>query len=432
MTSANAMRVAKVDWREVDGELRAIAKQRGPVDAREAQLLCIASQHEIWRNLGKASFLDYLEEALGYTPKCARERVRVAIALDSMPALAAALTNGELYYSAIRELTRVATMETEGPWCEAARGKNVRQVEEMVSVHAPGDLPSDPPKPDLKPRIVRFEISTATFAKLRQVQQLLATEAGGQLDDDALVSALCDAVLDGGGEVDEGRARHQIMMTLCRACSQGWQDGGGRRIAIGATDTAIAECDAQRVGSDREPARASQDVARRVRRFVWNRDERSCKVPGCRAARHVDVHHIVPRHLGGSHEAENLILLCSGHHRALHEGALTIAGSAPDITVTWTTGSGSTPHVGHASRHVDPAIPVVPVPSLAPPPAPPVLQPSKFERVVMKAEAIQAMTQLGFHRSTSRSLVEAALDASPHDVTLEQLLRAALQRSRSG
>jgi len=430
MTSVNAMRVARMDWREVDGELRAIAKLRGPIDAREAVLLCSASRHEIWRNLGKASFLEYLEEVLGYTPKCARERVRVALALDSMPALAEALARGELHYSAIRELTRVATAETEAAWCEAARGKNVRQIEELVSVHAPGDRPSDPPKPDLKPRVVRFEVSSATFAKLRQVQQVLAEEAGAQLDDDALVAALCDAVLDGGGKGDEGRARHQIMTTICSACSQGWQEGGGREVAISATDVAIAECDAQRVGSDHEPGRATQDVAPRVRRFVERRDDHKCKIAECRAARHVDVHHIVPRHLGGGHEAENLILLCGGHHRALHDGALSITGPASDITVTWTNKASAMPHVGHAARHADSALPAVRTPTLMPP-ATHVVPRTNYERVVMKTEAVQAMTQLGFPKATARTLVDAALAAASDDATLEQLIRAALQRSRS-
>jgi hypothetical protein len=428
MTSVNAERVERIDWREIDRELRAIAKLRGPIDAREAVLLCSASRHEIWRNLGKASFFEYLEEVLGYTPKCARERVRVALALDTMPALAEALAKGELHYSAVRELTRVATAETEAAWRETARGKNVRQIEELVSVHAPGDRPSDPPRPDLKPQTVRFEVQPSTLARLRQVQQILADELGGQLDDDALVAALCDAVLD-GGKAEHTRARHQIMTTICEVCSQGWQQGGGRRVAVTATDVAIAECDAQRIGSDRGPGRAAQDVTPRVRRLVEHRDDGQCKVPGCRAARHTDVHHIVPRSRGGSHEADNLTTLCSGHHRALHEGALVITGPAPDFTVSWTTTPDvapvATPHVGHDARTN-----AVPAP-ITMPEMPHVGQRSRYDLVVMKTEAIQAMTQLGFQKSTSRMLVEGALDAASHDITLEHLIRDALQRSRS-
>src|SRR6185312_7115551 len=129
------------------------------------------------------------------------------------------------------------------------------------------DRPSDPPVHDLRPHVVRFEISTATHARLRHVQQVLATEAGGQLDDDAFVTALCDSILAGNASADDGgRARYQIFTTVCMGCQQGWQNGGGRDLPISETDLEIAECDAQRVGSDQEPGTAAQDVAPKVRR----------------------------------------------------------------------------------------------------------------------------------------------------------------------
>lgn len=433
MTSANARQVEH-EWQQIDLELREIARQRGALDARETVLLCSASRHQIWRNLGKASFLEYLEDVLGYTPKCARERVRVAVALERMPAMTDALASGELKYSAVRELTRVATAETEASWCEAARNKNVRQVEELVSVHAPGDQPSDPPRPDLKPHVVRFEISPATFARLRKVQQVLTEQGGTHVDDDALIATLCAAVLDGGGaDIDQGRAKHQVMTTICEVCQQGWQLGGGRSIAVTPADVAIAECDAQRIGSDREPGQATQDVAPKVRRFVWRRDEGKCQVPGCRAASNIDVHHIVPRHRGGGHEAENLTLLCSGHHRRLHEETLIITGRAPDLVVSWK----AMPHVGHAtSEHaLDRHAGVVPAPRPEileePPRVAPHVGPSKYERVVMRTEAIQGITQLGFPKAIARSAVDAALEGAPPEITLEKLIAAALQRTRS-
>ncbi|MEO8548756.1 MAG: hypothetical protein ABI678_02240 [Kofleriaceae bacterium] len=49
----------------------------------------------------------------------------------------------------------------------------------------------------------------------------------------------------------------------------------------------------------------------------------------------------------------------------------------------------------------------------------------------MKTEAIQALATSGFHRSTARSLVDAALEVAPADVTLETLLVHALQLSRT-
>jgi hypothetical protein len=120
-------------WQDIDRALRSIAKRQRALDAEEAVLLCSVVRREIWRPLGKASLLEYLEEVLGYGPKAAHERVRVALALDELPVLADALANGEQSYSAIKELTRVATAKTQAEWIDAARGKNVRQIEELVA-----------------------------------------------------------------------------------------------------------------------------------------------------------------------------------------------------------------------------------------------------------------------------------------------------------
>jgi len=404
-------------WQDIDRELRDLARRQRALDAEEALLLCAVVRYEIWRQLGKASLLEYLEGVLGYGPKAAKERVRVAMALEELPQLHEALASGEQSYSAIKELTRVAVAKTQAEWIAAARGKNVREIEELVAGRRRGDLPTDPPVPDLKPQIVRFEISTATLARLRQVQQVLAEECGGQLDDDALVSAMCDAILDGHDAADDGgRARYQVLTTVCEQCSRAWQHGGGRDLAISATDRAIAECDAQRVGSDREPGIAAQDITPKVRRFVMLRDRKRCTVPGCRAARHIDVHHIHPQHLGGGHEPENLTSLCAGHHRALHDGRLKITGRAPNIEVEWTNGivepdAGDLalvqPHVGHVEQRHGGA--------------------SNYEWAVKKTEAIQAMKQLGFSLTEARVYVERAAQQVPRDTSLDQLIRRALR-----
>src|SRR5512138_3942289 len=119
--------MSNLDWREVDRALRSIALRRGALDAEEARWLREAERLQIWRHLGMVNALDYLERVLGYTPHAAHERLRVARALEDLPVLEAAFATGELPFSAIRELTRVATPSTEGAWREEAAGKNVRQ-----------------------------------------------------------------------------------------------------------------------------------------------------------------------------------------------------------------------------------------------------------------------------------------------------------------
>jgi hypothetical protein len=110
------------------------------------------------------------------------------------------------------------------------------------------------------------------------------------------------------------------------------QHGGGKTVAIDEAALERAQCDSQCIGSvDAEkPATATQDVPPRVRRLVFHRDGYRCRVPGCRSARFLEVHHIVHREHGGTSEPSNLILLCDGHHTKHHDGFITIGGRAPD------------------------------------------------------------------------------------------------------
>ncbi len=319
---------------------------------------------------------------------------------------------------ALRELSRVMTAETVDEWREAARGMNVRQVEDLVAGHAKGDRPSDPKDLDLAITKITLELRAGATAQLLQARQAISAETGSFVDDSDLIEALCAAYF-AGGEADQGRARHQLLITICERCNQGWQDAAGRVIAIDAVDVERAKCDAQRIGSDREPERATQDIAPMVRRFVQRRDHGKCCVPGCRASRNVDLHHIVHREHGGGHEAENLALTCSAHHRALHEGKLQITGSAPHLTIAYVN-SPASPSSSSSSLAIAPASdasealrrdraarlqPRVAVPT------PPVGR-SKFESVVVVTQAKQALTTLGFKKAEAARYVDQALAKS--------------------
>jgi hypothetical protein len=82
--------------------------------------------------------------------------------------------------------------------------------------------------------------------------------------------------------------------------------------------------------------RSQRIVPERTRRIVLLRDQ-GCRVPGCGADRHLDVHHIIHWEDWGRTETPNLISLCARHHRMHHRGRLGIAGDAdaPDgVTFT--------------------------------------------------------------------------------------------------
>jgi hypothetical protein len=377
------------DWKTIDRALRSNARRRAALDADEARLLREAEAMQIWKPLGMVNALDYMERVLGYSPRVAQERLRVARALGDLPEMTDALANGQLSFSAVRELTRVAKRGTEAEWIVAADDMNLREIEELVAGHRPGDLPEDPPDPDVRTHVVKLELKPETYALLRQARARLEEEHGRHLDDDAFVAALAASALDCTSGEPSGRARYEIAVTICERCHQGWQHGAGARLAIGAAAVARAECDARHVGSIDAPvpARAHQDVAPAVERLVRRRDNQRCRVPGCRSARGLEIHHIVHRANGGSHEASNLILLCSACHQAHHDGKLPISGTADQLEVRRA-------HVG------------------------------------VETEAKQALVQLGWKPAIARAAVEEAIRALDPTSSLEQLIREALRRCR--
>ncbi len=95
-------------WREVDRQLRRVARRRAAVDAEELHWLALAESAQVHRHLGLASMLEYVERVLGHGPQAGKERLRVARALTELPTMAAALEQGALAYTAVRELTRRA------------------------------------------------------------------------------------------------------------------------------------------------------------------------------------------------------------------------------------------------------------------------------------------------------------------------------------
>ena len=409
---------AAADWRSVDRALRTIARRRATLDADEAHWLRKAEALQIWRPLGMVSALDYLERVLGYGPRVAQDRLRVARALGTLPQLTAALAHGELPFSAIRELTRVATPVTEAAWREAATGKNLRQIEELVADHRPGDRPDDPPDPEARVRVVRFELSAETFALLRQARAVVNDEHGSHLTDDEFVAKLCNAVLDDAPAIEPtGRARFQIAVTVCERCRQGWQEGAGAKIAISPAAVERAMCDAQHIGSidGATPDRAYQDVPPSVARLVWRRDGGRCRVPGCRSARGLELHHLVHRTDGGSHDALNLILLCSSCHLAHHRGALTITGTADHFEVRRSAEPNPIASVdaqegavANSNAHVG--------------------APTKLDSAIVRTQAKEALVGLGWKPAIAQAAVAAASAALGAEATLERLIFEGLRR----
>jgi len=257
---------------------------------------------------------------------------------------------------------------------------------------------------------------------------VLDDEHGSHLSDDEFIAALSNAVLDGAQATEPtGRAKFQIAVTVCERSRQGWQDGAGAKIAVNSAAVERAMCDAQHIGSieGATPERAHQDVPPSVARLVWRRDGGRCRVPGCRSARGIEIHHLVHRIDGGSHDALNLALLCSACHLAHHRGALTITGTAEHLEVRRSAEPSSSAMPGvHVGTVADGDAHVGAVANRSAH----VGAPTKLDAAISCTQAKEALVGLGWKPAIAQAAVAAASTALGAKATLDRLIFEALRR----
>src|SRR5216117_759762 len=119
---------------ELDRLGDAIAELSAHVEAATARLLDLIREFDArggW-NPGFRSCAASLSWRVGLDPGAARERVRVARALGTLPQLAQALARGELSYAKVRALTRVASPETEDRLLAMGKAGTAEHVERIV------------------------------------------------------------------------------------------------------------------------------------------------------------------------------------------------------------------------------------------------------------------------------------------------------------
>ncbi|MCY4482842.1 MAG: DUF222 domain-containing protein [Spirochaetaceae bacterium] len=110
-----------------------IAELSARIDAATYELLCQLREFDRrhgWE--GWRSCAHWLNWRTGLDLGAAREKLRVAGALADLNHIAAAMARGQLSYSKVRALTRVATPATEAPLLALALGATASHVERLV------------------------------------------------------------------------------------------------------------------------------------------------------------------------------------------------------------------------------------------------------------------------------------------------------------
>jgi hypothetical protein len=117
---------------ELEEEVVTLAAHIHSATHRLLTLIAEFDRRRGWELGGHRSCAHWLSFRTGIDLGAAREKVRAARVLEALPRIGASMARGELSFSKIRALTRVATPENEGELVELARGSTAAQLERMV------------------------------------------------------------------------------------------------------------------------------------------------------------------------------------------------------------------------------------------------------------------------------------------------------------
>lgn len=340
-----ARRVADMATEQLEAETCTLAARLAAATCRFLLLIGELDRRESWREWGCRSTAHWLSWQCGLDLHTAREHVRVARALDPLPQTRDALARGELSYSKVRALTRISEPEAETELIEFAKVATAAQVERTVAAYRGVVRNSDPDRARAQDDAVGVKVRhnddgtitiTATLAPeagkkvldaIEHARKVLARERRAKTASRAdAIERLADAYLQPDAHQrppveivwhTDGRvasdSRHGVFVAAETV----------RRLACDARIRYVRDGD---ITSDR--GRAERTVNRALRRKLVRRDGDQCRFPGCASRHHLHAHHIVHWDDGGPTDLANLVLLCSFHHRLVHEGGWHVTGEA--------------------------------------------------------------------------------------------------------
>ena len=360
-----------------------LAAQIAVATAEFLRLLGEFDARDGWAGVGIRSCAHWLSWRCGMALGTARDHVRVARRLRSLPVTAATFAEGRLSYSKVRAVCRVATPETEADLVATGLSATASQVERLTRVIravAPEQVPSArEPAPPSPPRLhwewdeddtlrisgrLSAEDGAALLAALTDVVRGRALgaapdevadgekSAGGvRLESvparlpragsfaSAVVGDAARAASDAAGASEDGRPVTEVVVHVDADLLTGLRSDAdtastlghiedGRPLALQVIERLA--CDSGvRLTSHGSDGR-TLDLGRRRRKpsdrqmQCLRRRDGGCVLPGCGRTRFLHAHRVQFWSRGGRTSLDNLVLLCGEHHRALHDGQFAI------------------------------------------------------------------------------------------------------------
>jgi hypothetical protein len=162
---------------------------------------------------------------------------------------------------------------------------------------------------------------------LFQALALVRAQTGtseGEIENGAAIAAIARRFLEDADKTDDAPTSepYRVVLEQCPSCAH----TTGIQAEVTETIATEAACDAEIIDMTHGPERGhmTRSIPPAVRREVLHRDRWACAIPNCRCKLWLHVHHLDPWAEGGGHDVENLAVVCSVHHRLIHEGLLAV------------------------------------------------------------------------------------------------------------
>jgi len=348
------------ELRQLGDEIATLAAQ---IEVARSRLLEMIREFDVrvgWGN-GFQSCAHWLNYRIGLGLHAAREQVRVARALANLPLIAQAFARGQLSYSKVRALTRVATPETEERLLKFAGHGTAAHVEHLVGAWRQVDRAAENQLTAQRQKsralylyqdddgmvVVRGRLTPEVGAVVRQALDAARDRmyakarvndpegdppSHGQQQADAF-GMIAEAALHHDLDPGTSGARYQVVVHVDASVLADPDQPGQSVLEDGqhvpAETSQRLACDASRVvmrhdadGLITEIGGRTRTIPPSLRRALQYRDE-GCRFPGC-GSRYTQGHHIRHWAHGGPTKLSNLVLLCRRHHRSVHEDGFQV------------------------------------------------------------------------------------------------------------
>ncbi len=341
--------------RELHGAFVQSTRELRANTVRAVLLLAAVADGRLYMILGFPSLADYAQHFAGFSPRLTRDFLSLGRKLRALPRIAEAVATGSLPWTKAREICRHVSPEDQGRMLELAKSCSRRELERMQRpAHVPDTTPATtpapiapssaappPPRPlpvienagSRPPRCPDRCHVTLTFDPEQHARwtALLARQAAEQTTTSFEVRLLA-ALARGTGheEPSAGNPPYLVVILQCPDCGAAAIVTSRGEACASPALVAAAACDA--VVQDASGGQRTT-ISPRLRRLALQRARHRCEARGCRNSHFLEVHHRLPVAQGGANTLENLVVLCSHCHRALHEGEQHLrdeARRAPD------------------------------------------------------------------------------------------------------